>query len=379
MGRGTAPVVVIGAGLTGAATAWRLATLGRDVVLVEAATPAHAGGSSHGSARIFRHAYDDPFFVGLTVRALRGWRDLEADTGRAVLTTTGGLDAGSGRDLGAIAAALAVHGLESELLDPHAVRERWPHLVVDGPVLHQAAAGVVDAAVAVDAMVSEARRHGAEVLLGDRVVAVEQRGDTAVVHLQQGRRIPASAVVVAAGAWLPELADALPEVVAERLPPLTVTQQQVFHFPFPAQPAHPTDWPVLVHQGERTVYSLPGGRDAGGTGFKIAEHDGGARTTASTRDGVVDPASRARIVELVRRVLPSVDATPYAEATCLYTSTANEDFVIDRVGPVVIASPCSGHGAKFAPVLGELIAEAATGGSAPDRFRLSAHGSSRSR
>lgn len=362
--------VVIGAGLAGAAAAWRLAARGRQVVLVEAATPAHSGGSSHGSARIFRHAYDDPFYVGLTVRARSGWRELEEESGRPILATTGGLDVGSGRGLGAIADALAVHGLESELLDTRVAAERWPQLAFGGPVLHQPDAGVVDAKVAVDAMVSEAQRHGAEVLLGERVVAVEQRGDGALVRLEQGRAIPASAVVVAAGAWLPELAASLPAEVADRLPPLVVTQQQVFHFPYPAEVA---DWPVFVHRGEHMVYSLPGGRDAGGTGFKIAEHDGGLRTTASSRDGAVDPASRARIVDFVRRFLPAVDPTPYAEATCLYTSTANEDFVIDRVGPVVIASPCSGHGAKFAPVLGELIADVATGGTAPDRFRFPAH------
>ncbi|GAA4753538.1 N-methyl-L-tryptophan oxidase [Amnibacterium soli] len=364
---------MFGAGLAGGAAAWRLAARDRAVVLVEAATPAHAGGSSHGSARIFRHAYDDPFFVGLTVRALRGWRQLEAESARSILATTGGLDAGPRGGLEGIAAALAAHGLESALLDSHAAREQWPQLAFDGPVLHQPDAGVIDAAVAVDAMVSEARRHGAEVLLGDRVVAVEQRGDGALVHLEHGRAIAASTVVVAAGAWLPELAAALPVEVAERLPPLTVTQQQVFHFPFPAPPARPADWPVFVHRGEHMVYSLPGGRDAGGTGFKIAEHDGGVRTSASTRDGVVDPASRDRIVDFVRRFLPAVDATPYAETTCLYTSTGNEDFVIDRIGPVVIASPCSGHGAKFAPVLGDLIADVATGGSAPERFRLTAH------
>lgn len=363
-------VVLVGAGLVGAAAARRLAARGEQVVLVEAATPAHPGGSSHGSARIFRHAYDDPFSVGLTVRARSGWRELEEESGRSILTTTGGLDTGSGRVLAAIADALAVHGLESELLDTRAAAQRWPQLAFGGPVLHQPDAGVIDAEVAVDAMVSEAQRHGAEVLLGERVVSVEQRSDGALVHLGQGRAIPASAVVVAVGAWLPELAGALPDEVAARLPPLTVTQQQVFHFPYPVQEA---GWPVFVHRGEHMVYSLPGGRDAGGTGFKIAEHDGGVRTTASTRDGVVDPASRARVVDFVRRFLPAVDPMPYAEATCLYTSTANEDFLIDRVGPVVIASPCSGHGAKFAPVLGELIADVAMGGAAPDRFRWPAH------
>jgi sarcosine oxidase len=369
----TAPIVVVGAGLAGSAAAWRLAAAGRDVVLVEAATPANAGGSSHGSARIFRHAYADPFYVGLTVRALEGWRELEAVSGTDLLTTTGGLDFGPGRDLPAIAAALEAHGLEFEHLGPEAAHERWPHLVFGGPVVHHTAAGVVDAAMAVETMVAQARRSGATVLTGERVVAVEATGDGATVQLEHGGALAASVVVIAAGGWLPELAPRLPGGIAERLPELVVTQQQVFHFPFPVQPERSTDWPVFVTKGTMDVYSLPGGRDAGGIGFKIAEHDGGGPTTASGRDGVVDPASRARILDYVRRTLPTVDPMPYAETTCLYTSTPNEDFVLDRVGPVVIASPCSGHGAKFAPLLGELIADAATGGAVPDRFRLDAH------
>ncbi len=375
----TAPIVVVGAGLAGAATAWRLAASGREVVLIEAATPAHPGGSSHGSARIFRHAYPDPFYVGLAKRAHRGWEELESVSGRSILTCTGGLDFGVGRDLGAVAAALAEHGVASELLEPAAAHERWSHLDFDSPVLHHAEAGVVDATVAVQTMVATAQLHGAALLLGDRVVGVEQTLDGALVHLEQGPAISASLVVVAAGGWLPELAPALSGGIADRLPHLEVTQQQVFHFPFPVLPQHATDWPVFISGDPMSIYSLPGGRDAGGAGFKIAEHDLGTPTTASGRDGTVDQASRERIVDYVRRILPTVDATPYAETTCLYTRTANEDFVIDRVGPIVVASPCSGHGAKFAPVLGELIASAATGGAdVPDRFRLSAHTSRRS-
>ncbi|WP_233551512.1 FAD-dependent oxidoreductase [Amnibacterium setariae] len=365
----TGPIVVIGAGLAGAAAAWRLAAQGREVVLVEAVAPAHVGGSSHGSARIFRHAYPDPFWVDLTVRALDGWHELEAAIGRSVLTTTGGLDFGPRHDLPAVAAAMAACGVGSELLPPQAARERWPHLAVDGPVLHHTEAGVIDAAVAVEAMVAEAQRHGARLLL-DRVVAVEVAFDGATVTLEQAGPLSASTAVVAAGAWLPEIAPRLPAAIADRLPPLVVTQQQVFHFPFPEPPARPEDWPVFIHQGEHMVYSLPGGRDAGGAGFKIAEHDAGILTTASTRDGVVDPASRARVVDLVRRLLPAVDPSPYAETTCLYTSTPTEDFVIDRVGPVVIASPCSGHGAKFAPLIGDLIAAAVAGDEPIPRFRL---------
>ncbi len=121
------------------------------------------------------------------------------------------------------------------------------------------------------------------------------------------------------------------------------------------------------------MYGLPGGRDVGQAAFKLAEHDGGTVTTASGRDGVVDPGSRERIIHYVEQYVPGVDATPIAETTCLYTSTSSTDFIIDSVEGLVIASPCSGHGAKFAPVLGELIADVARGGTAPAPFQLAAH------
>ena len=98
-------------------------------------------------------------------------------------------------------------------------------------------------------------------------------------------------------------------------------------------------------------------------------------TSDVPRDRSLDPSATAEIVEYVRRWLPGLDPTPRNEATCLYTSTPSEDFVLDRVGPLVICSACSGHGAKFAPLIGELVADLAlgTGGAVPDRFRLAAH------
>ena len=368
-------VVVVGAGLAGAATAWRLGQAGIKVVLVESVAPAHGGGSSHGSARIFRHAYPDPFYVDLTLRALEGWRELEQAADVTLITTTGGLDLGPERDLGAIHDALESRGVPHETLDAAAAQDRWPHLAVEGPVLHQPDAGVIDSERAVQAMVAMARAAGAEVLCSDPVDRIEDGADDAMVRLRSGRTVHAEAVVVAVGAWLPELRSALPPAIADRLPELRVTQQQVFHFRMPQVPRHPTQWPVFVDEGRLSVYSLPGGRDADGVGFKIAEHDRGSPTTASGRSGVVDPASRERIVQYVRTRLPHVVPEPYAEASCLYTSTRNEDFVIDTIGRVVVCSPCSGHGAKFAPVIGAMVARAALGDASrlPTRFRFDAH------
>jgi sarcosine oxidase len=180
-------------------------------------------------------------------------------------------------------------------------------------------------------------------------------------------------VVVAAGAWIEGLVAGLVP-----LPPLVVTQQQVFHFPRLDVSADP--WPSVIHEDEYPVYHLAGGRDGGvDDDRKIGQHDAGRATTGDTRDGVIDPAARERMIDYVQRWLPGLDPTPRSEATCLYTTTPTEDFVLDRIGPVVVCSACSGHGAKFAPLIGELAADLALGWGygVPDRFRLTAHASGR--
>ena len=124
------------------------------------------------------------------------------------------------------------------------------------------------------------------------------------------------------------------------------------------------------------MYHLPGGSDGGPLDArKVGEHHGTTTpTTAADRDGRVCPAARSRLVEYVRSWLPGLAPDPVSETTCLYTSTPSEDFILDRIGPVVVASPCSGHGAKFAPVIGEMLAGLVTGDTAPDpRFTLAAH------
>jgi sarcosine oxidase len=215
-------------------------------------------------------------------------------------------------------------------------------------------------------MLTEAVRLGAVVRHETSVASIAGSR----VAMADGSSLAARCVVVAAGGWVgPLLADAVP------LPPLRVTQQQVFHFPRLDPSAPP--WPSVIHEpDEHPVYHLAGGRDGGpGDDRKIGEHDAGHETTAAGRDGVVDPVSRARLVEYVRRWLPGLDPTPRGEVTCLYTETRSEDFLIDRVGDLVVCSPCSGHGAKFAPLVGELVAALVTGDGAevPGRFRLAAH------
>jgi len=365
----SADVVIVGAGLMGSATAWHLAQRGVDALVLEQFEPATSRGSSHGSARITRRAYPEDDYVRLTGEAFEWWRELERQTGTTLLRMTGGLDHGSWRRPEVIAASLARAGIPHELLSPAVATDRFPGMVFDRPVLHHPQAGTVDAEYAVLAFLEAARRSGAQVWTGTPVTAVDLDDDGAWVRTDRGD-VRARHVVVAAGGWVEELTGGL-----VRLPPIRVTEHRVFHFP---RVDESINWPVTLHRDELDIYHLPGGRDAGpGDARKIAEHTGPV-TTARTREGVVDAESRRRMVEYVTRWLPGLVPEPFAETTCLYTSTPSEDFVIDRVGPLVVVSACSGHGAKLAPTVGRVAADLVAGGSQEtSRFSLAAHEGSR--
>jgi sarcosine oxidase len=374
--------VVIGAGLAGAATAWSLARRGHEVTLVERTMPAARDGSSHGSARIFRYAYPDPFYVRLVVAAKAGFDELERLSGRRLITPSGALDFGPLRDPGGLAQVLAAVGVEHELLSATDARARWPQIAIDSETLWHPGAGVIHAEGTVRALLEQAERHGARLLTGWPVTRVAATSTGYRLATGDGRTLDAERIVVTAGGWLPALLDQLPVPSGFRalVPPLLVSQENAYHFPYRdgtvtggAEAA--TSWPTFIHRSsDIPIYGLPGGRDAGFRGQKIAEFLGGRRlASAADQDGVVDPTNRARIVDYVRRYLPGLVPEPYAETTCLFTTTPSQDFVIDGADGVILVSPCSGHGAKFAPLIGEIAADVATGsGRAPDRFTVRA-------
>lgn len=362
-------VIVVGAGLMGSATAWSLARRGRSVLLLEQFGAGHRQGSSHGSARIVRRGYNDALYTRLSGQAFELWRELELQSQSALLRMLGGLEHGSARDVEGVAAHMRRAGVAHEWLSADEAAGRWPGMRFEGAVLFHAQAGTVDAERAVSAFVDEAARHGAEVRFDAEVSALRAGDRRTEVELADGERLRANAVVVACGAWAEPLLTGLVE-----LPPLAVTQQQIFHFPRLDPDAEP--WPSVIHESAESIYHLAGGRDGGsGDDRKIAEHRHGTVTSASGRSGAVDPASRTRIVDYVERWLPGLDPHPRAEATCLYTTTPSEDFVLDRRGALIVCSSCSGHGAKFAPLIGELTADLAGSpgpAAVPERWRIAA-------
>jgi sarcosine oxidase len=373
MGADRVDVVVIGAGLAGSAAARAVASRGRSVVVLEAFQPGHRRGSSHGSARIFRRAYPDPLYVRLTGEAQRLWRQLADEAGEEFILTTGGLDFGPAREQEKMHEVLRAFGVPVELMPPGAAAERWPGLAFGrDPVMFHPDAGVIDAERAMSAMRALAEARGAQIHYGSPVLSVSASDAGAVVRTAD-RSWHAPVVVVAAGAWLEPLLGGL---VA--LPPLVVTQQQAFHFA-PHGSAGPR--PAFIYRGEVAMYGLLAGRDGEVPGaIKIGRHVQGPVTTGDDRDGIVSPAGREEVRAFVRETVEYVDPDPVGELTCLYTSTATEDFILDRQGPFVVCSACSGHGAKFAPLTGELAADLACGGpdlngrhTADPRFTLAAH------
>ncbi|MGC0238859.1 FAD-dependent oxidoreductase [Arthrobacter sp. SD76] len=367
---------VVGAGLSGAATAWHLAVRGHGVALLERTTPANDAGSSHGSARIFRYAYPEEFYTGLVQEAKAGWDELARLSGKQLITPTGAVDYGAIRQPERLAAVLASRGIDHELLTPAEAGRRWPQIAFDTPVLWHPDAGVIDAHESVAAMVDQAVTNGAALRTNWAVASIAGSAGAYVLTSEDGRTLRAANVIVAAGGWLPRLLGslALPSSFLAGMPPIEVRQEQAYHFPY-ADGTDPSTWPTFIHKREGwQAYGLPGGRDAGFRGQKVAEYNGGKiLPSAADQDGRISADNRRRVIDYVAQYLPGLVPEPYAETTCLFTNTPTEDFILDRADGITILSPCSGHGAKFAPLIGKFAADLATGaGQVPDQFRLAA-------
>ncbi len=341
-------VAVVGAGLVGLSAAWRLALSGRSVAVFERYSLGHDRGSSHGPTRIFRYAYDDPVYVRLAQRALPLWRELEEVSGEQLLSITGGFDIGDPTYLDACEAALRSCGARVEVLTAAERRARFPWFEGgDEPALFSPDTGVLAADAALRALAAAARGAGARVIDATPVERLEIIRD-GVRLTAGGDEISATQCVVAAGAWVAELLRPLGMDI-----PVRVTREQVFYFRA-ASPIVP-----FIHRDTIARYGVP--MFGAAPGVKIAEHMTGGSTSADARSFEPHDAGAERIRDYVRSRLPSLDPDPISFETCLYTTTPDEGFIVDVAGPLVVASACSGHGFKFGPATGELVADAVVG------------------
>jgi sarcosine oxidase len=355
----------------GAATGWRLATRGAQVVCFDRHSPPHSLGSSHGESRIIRTAYfEGPWYVPLVQEAFPLWRALEQESGARLLTMTGALMIGSplaAAVVGAQAAAIA-HGLDAHVLDADELRRRYPAHVIAGDdvAVLDVQAGFIRPEDAVAAMIDRVVALGGEVRRGVVVKDLSAQTEGVEVATDETRET-FDAVVMAAGPWTQDLVSL----------PLTIERQVMAWFEI----AHdggasltPERFPVFIRESDGVgVYGVP---TVDGASLKIARHHGGELTDPENVRREVTGADLDQLRIFTTTYLRGVTTRVTRSAVCMYTNTPDEDFVIDLHPDdprIVVISACSGHGFKFAPVIGDIAADLVSDGrTARDISRFSA-------
>ncbi|SNR64109.1 N-methyl-L-tryptophan oxidase [Halorubrum vacuolatum] len=355
-------VIVVGVGGVGSATVSHLARRGLDVLGLERRDVPHAMGSSHGSTRIIRRAqHEGAEYVPLADRAYECWRALEERSGRDLLTVTGSIHAGApGTDLiGDVVSACDAADVPYERLDAPTVNDRFPgyDLPADFEVVFQSEGGFLDVERCVSAYVTDAHAAGATIRGRERVLDWSETGDGVRVRTNK-RRYEADELVITAGSWAGEL---LPELAAEAVP-----VRAVMTWLQPTEPElfSPERFPVFVLRSH----------EEGGYGFPAYDVPGFKFGRSADPLEVVDPetmdrAPTAKDEELHRRFaeryFPAGAGPTLSLRTCVQSFSSDEEFVVGRVpghDTVTVATGFSGHGFKFASMLGEVLADLAIDG-----------------
>lgn len=334
-------VIIVGAGVMGSSAAYASARRGRTVLLLDRFEIGHTRGSSHGGSRIFRFSYPDERYVRMAQEALPLWRALEEEVGEQLLVPTGGIDVGP--QAVDNARALEACGARAELLDRSEAARRWPFLSLPDsvPIMYSPDGAIVLASRAWRAFAAAAVERGA--LIQERS-PVEDIGIDGSVTLADGKRLRGRSVIVTAGAWARPLLSRAGIDIAVR-----PTRETIAYFEIPTEPV-----PALVEWGAPLIYALT----SPGQGLKVGEHIAGPDADPDEEAGP-DLGSVERLGRWVKSRFPTASLPPHHVETCFYTNTTDESFILEGHGAIVVGSPCSGHGFKFAPLIGERLADLA--------------------
>lgn len=353
---------VIGLGAMGSASTDALARTGASVVAFDRLEPPHTMGSTHGHTRIIREAYyEHPLYVPLVRRAYELWGELARFAGETLLVETGGVMAGPEHGplfAGAVESA-RTHSIDHEILSASQLTERYPAFSPrpDWLALVERRAGFLKPERCVSALLKRARQNGATLRTGETVKGWKR--EHAGIRVETDRSsVVVERLVVAAGPWLPSLLDS----VGVRIP-LEIERQLSHWFQPRMDHGHfaPAHCPIAL-------WEMPGGDvfatfPNDGNGIKCGMHHAGAPTSPESVSRTVTDAENATARALLEQVMPGAGGTVRESRVCLYTNTPDHHFIIDwaDAGRVLIVSPCSGHGFKFASAIGEIVALLATG------------------
>jgi len=367
-------VLIVGLGAMGSAAAHHLAGRGLRVLGLDRFHPPHSFGSSHGRTRIIREAYfEHPLYVPLLQRAYELWAELEKQSGREFLLQTGGLMLGPPQGVLVSGARRSAeqHALKHEILSAARIRERFPAFAPPDELtaVWEPRAGILFPELAIQTQLELATARGATLRFNDPVHTWEPHADGVRVTAESGG-YTAKQIVLSPGAWMNSLLPA-PGL------PLSVERQILFWFePLPGGSAfEPDRCPIFIWEygPHQFFYGFP---DLG-DGVKLGIHHQGEPTEPALLEREIKPEETEAARSLLRRFLPSAAGPLKSAVACMYTNTPDEHFILDRhpTHPqVVIASPCSGHGFKFSPVIGEIIAGMVMGETSPfdlSLFKLS--------
>ncbi len=355
--------IVVGVGGVGSSAIYYLARRGARVLGIDRFQPPHDRGSTHGHTRVIRQAYfEHPDYVPLLREAYRGWQELEACTGQQLFHQVGLLEVGppDGTVVPGVLRAAAEHRLRVEPMTGTGIESRWPTIRVgDGLAgVFEPSAGYLLVEDCVRAYLHEARAAGARLSFDTAVQSWSTNGSGVQIKTVDGRRIVANRLVITAGAWTAEL---LKDLGVE----LVVRRKSLFWFETVDASYNATNgMPVFLFElPDGVFYGFP---QLDSQGLKVAEHSGGRVIGDPLAvDREVDLSEQKRIQAFLMAHLPGVRQRVNQHATCLYTMSPDEHFIVDHypaLPQVVFAAGLSGHGYKFAPILGRALAEMALDG-----------------
>jgi sarcosine oxidase len=345
-----ADVIVVGAGVMGAATAWQLGMRGVSTVVCEQFALGHTRGSSHGPTRIFRFSDPQETYVRLAQAARKVWDMLEAEAGSPLLEATGGLDVGP--HAVACAKALQASGGKCEWIEPAMAAEKFPAIAFRNTdhILYTPDSGVICADKAHQALLELARANGVAISESVATTGWQDRGDHVSVETSRGA-LKARVVVSTAGPWASRV------LAAGGIEGLSLSPC-VAQYSYYATEEPGLSMPTFIETGryDHDAYLVPAADTAPGHKVGIAE-----APAVDMADGPfsVDDLRLGPVRDYVKERFPGLRSDPLASETCLYTMTPDQDFVLDRVGSVVIGAGFSGHGFKFAPLVGKVLADLA--------------------